>query len=118
MTLELPRSRDDGALDDARPDLVDIAFVTWFRFAEDRWIVVLDDVPLGRIERDGARYIALDRRGAPLGVNGTLRAALDRFEELAAEPPVARRGETLAALARHPVATIRRRAAARTGSAR
>jgi hypothetical protein len=93
MTIELPRT-----------------FVTWSRLTEDRWLVALDDVPLGRIELHGARYVALDRHGRPIGVNGTLDAALDRFEELATTAPVVGRGEALAMLARHPVATIRDRA--------
>jgi hypothetical protein len=93
MTLELPRT-----------------FVTWSRLAEGRWQVAVDDAPLGRIEQHGERYVALDRRGRPIGVNGTLDAALDRFEELATTTPSVGRGEALAMLARHPVATMRARA--------
>jgi hypothetical protein len=54
--------------------------VSWAQVADDLWVGSADGNFVGRIELVEERYVAIDGRGDPLGVNGSLEMALLRFE--------------------------------------
>jgi hypothetical protein len=59
----------------------DDAIVSWTQPAEELWIASAEGHVVGRIELHEDRYVAIDGRGYPIGVNGDLETAKVRFDQ-------------------------------------
>jgi hypothetical protein len=64
-------------MDDSRTPASPIA---WTSVTGELWVAASGGDFLGTIERIEDRYVAIDGRGAPLGVNGSLDGAKQRLE--------------------------------------
>jgi hypothetical protein len=69
----------------------DRASIGWTSVTGDLWVAAAGGDFLGTIERIEDRFVAIDGRGAPLGVNGSLEGAKQRLEAVVAFGPAASR---------------------------
>jgi hypothetical protein len=53
----------------------------WVQVTDELWVASGGGVFVGTIERVEDRYIAVDGHGTPIGVNGSLDGAKDRFAD-------------------------------------
>jgi hypothetical protein len=58
----------------------DPAPIGWTSVTDDLWVAAAGGDFLGTIERIEDRFVAIDGRGVPLGVNGSLEGAKQRLE--------------------------------------
>lgn len=67
------------------------AVIEWVAVTDGLWVASAEGDFVGTIERVEERYVAVDGRGATMGVNGSLAGARARFDPAALVPGRRRR---------------------------